>query len=152
VEITDDARGRMEELADAAHPNETGGVLVGHYAEQHRLAVVVVASPPPRDSAAGRAWFRRGQHGLTRWFKKLWWSESREYYVGEWHYHPAPEAVPSDADIVELRAISANDDYRCPEPILIVVAAPRDDRRSAAVLVVPRDGRPEHLAPHRKPA
>jgi len=147
VEIQEAARKQMEKVADAAHPNETGGVLIGYYAASHHLAVVTEASPPPGDSSAGRFWFRRGHRGLADWFRRLWGAREQRYYLGEWHYHPSKHVEPSHADIIELRAIADDIAYQCPEPIMTIVGMPQGRGRQAVVIIAVRGGTTEYLQP-----
>ena len=41
--------------------------------------------------------------------------------MGEWHYHPGAAPTPSLHDVAEMKKISKNKAYNCPEPILIIV-------------------------------
>jgi integrative and conjugative element protein (TIGR02256 family) len=147
VELLTEACEHIEALANRSHPNETGGILVGHYADGHRLAVVVEASSPPEDSRAGRRWFQRGGRGLVRWLEELWVARTRRYYLGEWHYHPAADVTPSGDDILQMRAIAGAREYKCPEPILVIVGDDRGGARPAWVVVVPLNASEEHLKP-----
>ena len=74
--------------------NETGGILVGRYNENHDTAVVTRATGAPSDSTATRRGFRRGIRGLRAFLARLW-REGHEYYLGEWHYHPHGPPEPS---------------------------------------------------------
>ncbi|MDP2342281.1 MAG: Mov34/MPN/PAD-1 family protein [Deltaproteobacteria bacterium] len=145
VVLLDAARERIESLADDAHPNETGGVLVGHYTHGHRVALITEASAPPKDSAAGPSWFRRGRRGLVGWLHRLWAADDRRYYLGEWHYHPAYNADPSSEDIAQMRIIASAPSYECPEPILVIIGMQRGGSRAAHVVVVPRGAAEDHL-------
>ena len=100
-------------------PNETGGILVGKYNERHDLAIVsdILTSPP--DSNAGTTWFHRGIKGLKQKLRELW--KNNYYYLGEWHFHPFSSPNPSFTDISQIRKISKNKKYQCPEPALLVL-------------------------------
>ena len=98
---------------------ETGGLLVGRYNEAHNTAIVTRVWGPPEDSLRKRTSFRRGTRGLQKQLNSLW--ESREYYLGEWHYHPDGAGQPSATDISEMLRIAKAPQYSTPEPILIVV-------------------------------
>lgn len=103
----------------AALPNETGGILVGRYSPKHDLAIVSGVSAPPADSRSGRSWFTRGVEGLQNWLNRLW--RSKNYYLGEWHFHPLAEPNPSGTDIGQMAEIASSGSYKCPEPILAIV-------------------------------
>jgi integrative and conjugative element protein (TIGR02256 family) len=102
-----------------AGSNETGGILAGRYSSNLDCAVVHHASAPPNDSRAGRTWFNRGIRGLQSWLDGLW--RSRRYYLGEWHYHPGAAPDPSRTDEEQMASIAGSVDYKCPEPILLII-------------------------------
>lgn len=111
------------ERCSASWPNETGGILVGYYTEPRDLAVITQIPEAPSDSKSGRARFVRGSRGLEDFLKRLWSQKAgvREYYLGEWHYHPGQAAEPSAQDEAQMRAIAEDAGYRCPEPLLVIV-------------------------------
>ena len=98
---------------------ETGGALVGRYNEAHDTAIVTQVWGPPRDSVRRRTSFWRGTQGLQQQLDSQW--KDREYYLGEWHYHPGGAAQPSQGDIRQMVRIAKSLDYNTPEPVLIVV-------------------------------
>jgi integrative and conjugative element protein (TIGR02256 family) len=127
---------RLLACCTTALPNETGGILVGHYTPAYDCGLVTSVSGPPGDSAAGRTWFQRGVQGLQGWLEKLW--PKKDYYLGEWHFHPHAAAEPSETDISQLAAIAASAEYHCPEPLLLILGG---DPRAAwhlRAFVVPR--------------
>lgn len=103
--------------------NETGGILVGAYHDDHKGAVVrrVVAGPP--DSRGSAAHFHRGIAGIQELLNEAW--REGEYYLGEWHTHPFGSVAPSGHDVAQMRAISRSPGYACPEPLLVVIAPQR---------------------------
>lgn len=114
-----------QEMVDhcrSAGVNETGGILLGSYRETQDLAVLTQAAPPPRDSRTSRASFERGTRGVRSWLRRLW--RRREYYLGEWHFHPKGAAQPSGQDRHQMCEIARDDAYQCPVPILVIVADP----------------------------
>ena len=105
---------------------ETGGLLVGRYAEGQRVAVVTEALPAPSDSKRGQTWFVRGIRALNA--KLKWrWNSGRGYYLGEWHFHPGGAPVPSGPDCAQMRSISESASYSCPEPILLIIGGTTPD-------------------------
>ena len=98
---------------------ETGGVLIGRYNEVHDTAMVTRVWGPPKDSVRKRTSFWRGTQGLQRQLDSSW--RTREYYLGEWHYHPGGTGQPSEPDIVQMVQIANSLEYSTPEPVLIVV-------------------------------
>jgi len=98
---------------------ETGGILVGKYNSEHDCATVSAISAMPPDSRRGRSWFERGVTGLQRWLNGLW--SRREYYLGEWHFHPGAAPFPSSVDLSQMKRIANTKSYHCPEPILLII-------------------------------
>ena len=99
---------------------ETGGILIGRYSDGLDRAIVTRVTGPPRDSRAGRAFFRRGTKGLQGLLNRLWRGDP-EYYLGEWHFHPAAPGTPSSVDLDQMRTIATSLAFRCPEPLLLIV-------------------------------
>ena len=104
----------------SAGSRETGGIIVGKYSEDRRLAEVTAMSDSPQDSIEGYGVFVRGVRGLCHWLRNLWRGSSH-YYLGEWHFHPGSYSQPSALDEVTMAAIARADSYKCPEPILLIV-------------------------------
>ena len=79
---------------------ETGGVLYGFRDEFLRIAWVVEASPPPRDSQRSEYEFLCGVEGVAEadagWRQR---SFGRVGFLGVWHSHPVSAATPSVVDI-----------------------------------------------------
>lgn len=119
IMITEAIRNRLLAYCEKAHQLETGGILIGHYTPLGDQAVITEVVGPPRDSMATQRSFIRGLHGLQRLINRAW--RRREYYLGEWHFHPFSRPSPSDSDRRQMIAFSKDPAYRCPEPILVVV-------------------------------
>ena len=111
---------RIIKLSQKADRVETGGILVGRYVSTHHCAEVTDVSGAPSDSKHSVSRFLRGILGLQRWLNRLW-SKNGTYYLGEWHYHPYAEAVPSSMDEDEIEDIAKSANYQCPEPLLLIV-------------------------------
>lgn len=100
---------------------ETGGVIIGRYSSSLQMVYINELSGAPVDSKAGFCWFVRGVKGLGEYLKKKW-DYNDEYYLGEWHFHPANISEPSSTDIDQLKKISLDKRFNCKEPILIVIS------------------------------
>lgn len=111
---------RLLHLCRSSGTLETGGILVGGYSATLDCARVSAASGPPGDSVRGPSWFQRGTRGLQKWLESRWASRG-DHYLGEWHFHPYAAPVPSSTDLLQLGRIARSADYRCPEPILLIV-------------------------------
>lgn len=148
VEIPSKCLNRVRNLCIEAGDVETGGILVGTY-ESASKARVISATDPPRDSVQGPTIFHRGTEHVDEWLR-----EARDSlgirYLGEWHSHPSDSAAASRPDQIEMNTIASNEDYHCPDPILLVVGEnPRQDF-SANAYVFHRDDDHEklrHLTP-----
>ena len=130
----------MHTFCAVARPLETGGILIGYYNCRHDTAIITMVTGPPEDSVRKRTRFSRGVRGLQSVLDARW--DQREYYLGEWHCHPAGSAQPSLADMRQMRGIANDVSLQCPEPILIIVGS---DRR-INVQVFPQTELPVSLA------
>jgi integrative and conjugative element protein (TIGR02256 family) len=128
----------VEKHIRAAHPNETGGVLAGKYDDELAVAIITEASGPPPDSRADRIWFQRGAENLAKQMYSLWSKPSREYYLGEWHYHPADHIEPSPDDVEQMKQIAASAKYACPEPLMFIFGESQHGLRTVRGFVYPR--------------
>ncbi|KZZ85544.1 Mov34/MPN/PAD-1 family protein [Bacillus sp. SJS] len=119
VSIPKQILSEVKKLCELAFPNETGGILIGSYSEELKCANVseIIVAPP--DSKSGPTWFLRGTNGVKRKLDRLW--IDKKYYIGEWHYHPDCSSNLSSQDIKQMINISNNENYKCPEPILVIV-------------------------------
>jgi integrative and conjugative element protein (TIGR02256 family) len=116
---------------------ETGGILIGRYIDKH-TAIVRHATPPPKDSQSGFDWFHRGVMGLKTLLARMWTQEDRQYYLGEWHYHPVTRVIPSQDDINQMTRISKSSCYNCPEPILLIVGLGNKPEVPSRMFVFPK--------------
>lgn len=120
VTLAASALARVLDACRLAGMDETGGILVGRYTDGLNCAIVTAVSDVPGDSRSGPTWFYRGVLGLQRWLGQLWRNE-RQYYLGEWHFHPYAKPKPSPDDVEQMTVIAASPAYRCPEPVLLIV-------------------------------
>lgn len=111
---------RILELCADAGDDETGGVLLGRYNTRRDTALVTGVLGPPRDSGRGRTWFHRGVDGVQRIIYRAW-DLRREYYLGEWHFHPFAAPEPSPKDFRQMGEIADSASWKCPEPILLII-------------------------------
>ena len=115
---------------------ETGGILLGRIDEPRRIATITKVCGPPADSRRTRSRFWRGIAGLQALIDRAW--KDKEYYLGEWHYHPSGPSLPSSTDIDQMKRISESEKYNCPEPILVVVGSSHTLSGSVTAHVFPR--------------
>lgn len=135
LQLETDIVGEMLKFISAAASKETGGILIGFYNENRDVAIVKTASGPPSDSDHGYTWFKRGTKGLQQLLLKLW--KQKEYYLGEWHYHPDASATPSLVDKAQMKQIANNINYHCPEPILVIIGGSPDHFEMKSFVLTP---------------
>jgi len=95
-------RGLLEKIGRAREerlPNETGGVLLGAFDVQRRVAYVVDTLPSPPDSTEWPTLYIRGRQGLQDEVVRVRRATGEMLeYVGEWHAHPRGHGVTPSAD------------------------------------------------------
>lgn len=129
---------------------ETGGILIGRYSEDQKIAIVDEVTGPPPDSKHFLARFLRGVQGLQELLNRMWSKHEKRFYIGEWHYHPLPNVNPSRDDIAQMNEIARSNQYYCPEPILFVIAGPPTIGWQFSATVHPRDGAMVRLSRYSK--
>jgi hypothetical protein len=122
IELPDPLAARMRALAHAKFPNETGGIVIGHYDDVHRSALVRCVTGPPRDSVNAPFSFHRGIRGLDALLARAWLRGL--YYLGEWHFHPEARPRASWIDKLQIAEFARTAMMRCPEPVLFIVGLP----------------------------
>lgn len=115
---------RMLELMKTFDKVETGGILIGKYTSNNTIAEISFICGPPPDSKHGKYSFERGIIGLKEMLESLWLDGY--FYIGEWHTHPKASPTPSGTDLSQMIAISNAAQYKCPEPILIILGGKSD--------------------------
>ncbi|WP_341531831.1 Mov34/MPN/PAD-1 family protein (plasmid) [Nostoc sp. UHCC 0302] len=118
---------------------ETGGILVGFYTELHNCAVITSISDAPSDSHSGHNWFYRGTHDLQQWLNRLWMRDKKQYYLGEWHFHPFSNSNPSEIDISQMQKIGESSSYQCPEPLLLIIGGDPNNQWNMKAYIFPRN-------------
>lgn len=114
-------------FCNKANPYETGGVLIGNYSQDQTTANILQITPPPKNSKHAKYSFHRGSSGLKKILDTAW--NQRQYYLGEWHYHPNFSAHPSNTDLRQMITLSKKNGLKCPEPILIIIGGNSKDWR-----------------------
>lgn len=130
----------LEEVVDLcrkAHPKETGGIIIGTYTAALDCAVVANFTVPPKDSRFGTTWFRRGVMGLKRILNAAW--RRNEFYLGEWHFHPNGEPIPSSTDRNQLAELAGSIMVNCAEPILLILGGDPKFQWKIQTFVSPRN-------------
>ncbi|MBX0291693.1 Mov34/MPN/PAD-1 family protein [Hymenobacter sp. HSC-4F20] len=127
------------------HPLETGGILLGYYDSDYRVATIVVATPPPSDSEHGRYRFIRGTKGIKQLLTSAKNQNPPLYYVGEWHTHPNSAAQPSSTDIKQMRYFALRRLYGSGSPLLLVIGGTPPHELLWQAVVTTQRNPPSHL-------
>jgi len=103
-------------------PQETGGILIGEYDVNLRLATVYLAIGPTEDSQHNATTFERGVKGINA---KIAQAQKRIlptlHYIGEWHSHPNNRPIPSNPDIKQMQTFAKNKHLGIKSPLLLIV-------------------------------
>ena len=137
IKINENELNRILHICADAQGNETGGLLIGHYNDNHNCAIVTEITGPSTDSSSGKTWFYRGVGGLQNLLNTIW-RRRRHYYLGEWHFHPGASPVLSGDDIDAMSNTANSSRYNCPEPILLIIGGNPEFKWSANAYVFPR--------------
>jgi hypothetical protein len=116
--MSENARIELVAAAAAAHPKETGGILVGVHTAGSRAWIVRAVEIPSTDS--GAAYYvvppRRRRAVVERLRQQ---HDTRLGYLGEWHSHPL-DISASPIDLESIRTIAGDAAAACARPVLIV--------------------------------
>ena len=105
----------------AAHyPNEFGGLLIGHYANDQKTVVILNTVLPTKYESTKWS-FERGVEGLTEALEEYYAQIPSLIYVGEWHTHPDNPAIPSATDVQALQEISGSAAVNIQHPVLLII-------------------------------
>jgi integrative and conjugative element protein (TIGR02256 family) len=139
LEISANAMISLDKECSRNENLETGGILIGYYSVDHSVATITEITTPPSDSSFGYNWFLRGITGLQAILLNRWQHvNTRTYYIGEWHYHPAFHVIPSEEDVKQMEKISRTQSYHCKQPILMIAGKKQYLQRQIRVFVFPR--------------
>ncbi len=114
---------RLAKLRAAKLPNETGGVLLGTFDLERRIAYIVDTIPSPPDSKEWPVLYIRGCEGLLARVREVMdVTAGQLHYAGEWHSHPDGYGCrPSSDDITVFTWLTAHmDAYGLPALMMII--------------------------------
>lgn len=123
VLIAEPAAADLRRFARNAHPNETGGILLGVRTAGRPWITLAIEIPTPD---RGRSHYRLPAGTTTAAVRSARNEEPRLGYLGEWHSHPA-DVGPSPTDRATMRRLA----LRSPRTgiVLIVVRHGIDGHR-----------------------
>jgi integrative and conjugative element protein (TIGR02256 family) len=101
----------------AALPRETGGILLGHFADGEPIVTVAPVVPDP---SATRIRYRRDAQSAARTLSHQLAADKSGIlgYLGEWHTHPLPLG-PSRTDRQAISVLATDGGY---DVLLLVLA------------------------------
>jgi integrative and conjugative element protein (TIGR02256 family) len=103
-------------------PKETGGVLIGYWADQDKTAVVThVTGPGPNAIHEPYSFTPDDEYQVSEIAKHYNDSGRLRTYLGDWHTHPVQNAYLSKTDRQTLRKIALHKAARCPRPLMAVI-------------------------------
>jgi integrative and conjugative element protein (TIGR02256 family) len=118
--LGDDLRAAIVEMARAASPVETGGILVGTRKGDDVL-VLSASDAGPNATSTQEMFLRDGAYCQAFLERKARELGPGIDYVGEWHSHPSSDATPSLRDERSFREIAADPHVLAQAPALVVI-------------------------------
>ena len=155
VWLTEEAEVVMACAAQAAHPRETGGVLIGVLTGTRPWITHAVHVPSKASSGTSYELPVGARRRSVDRARRL---DFRVGYLGDWHSHPS-DIGPSTCDFSTMAAIAADQASGCARPLLLVLRRVEEDYwvdaqqwagRSLRPLQVLRAGPLETGAPSRR--
>jgi integrative and conjugative element protein (TIGR02256 family) len=105
-------------------PNETGGILLGHFDLHRKIIYLVDTLPCPSDSRGGPRVFYRGHKGLKAEVESISIkTDGMLEYIGEWHSHP--DHVPPEASSDDLKVFAWLQEVMAKEglpPVMMIIS------------------------------
>ena len=109
--------------ADRMFPVETGGVLLGYWADPGYEVVITDIIGPGPEAVHEELSFRPDTSYQEQEIARLYTESGRHTtYLGDWHTHPRMGAYVSRRDSRTLRHIAADPEARAPIPLMAILA------------------------------
>ena len=99
---------------------ETGGILLGHQADDHGIIRVQRAEGPGPEAIREPARFQRDLAHANRVARRAWASENLNW-IGDWHTHPMGGPRPSRVDLDSAYRLLCDDELRFTTFVSIIV-------------------------------
>jgi integrative and conjugative element protein (TIGR02256 family) len=108
--------------APSRHPQETGGVLIGYWADPNTVVISASVGPGP-DSIHGRYTYEHDHVWEASQIALHYTRSGRsETYIGDWHTHPdAASGVLSSTDRRSLRRVLGAREARLSRSLMMVL-------------------------------
>ncbi|MDP2660444.1 MAG: Mov34/MPN/PAD-1 family protein [Dehalococcoidia bacterium] len=132
VWVSEAALNAILKEADKDPDRETGGVLMGHWAE-HSAVIAAVIGPGPGAVSKKRR-FRPDNQWQRQEIARLYRKSGRTVtYLGDWHSHPGRLPLPSRLDVRTAHRIATFEESRAPNPLIIIAGESLEHGRLLAV-------------------
>lgn len=115
--LSERAQATIEEGARRAHPDETGGVLIGVYGANGRPWVVGAVEVP--SERAGLSYYELPADARPEAVDAARARDPRLGYIGDWHSHPA-DVGPSNTDVATMKGVAEDAGRECDHPVLLI--------------------------------
>lgn len=107
--------------AERATPKETGGILLGYWADD--VPVITRAVGPGPEALHGRYGFMPDHKYQEKEIARLYEASDRTIeYLGDWHTHPGAAADLSPKDEATLKTIAAHRPARVARPLMLILS------------------------------
>lgn len=117
----------MVKEANHAYPMETGGVLVGYFAESGEPVVFAATGPGPR-AVHLQSQFMPDHTWQCEQLEDFFQESSGAWvYLGDWHTHPDSSPKMSRLDQRTLRSIAKYKQAENPQPLMLIGGYSSDD-------------------------
>lgn len=109
-------------LANAHHPRETGGILLGYVAENNDVVVTKIIGPGPNAKHGPFSFHPDAPYQKARLDEHFYATSGQESYLGDWHTHPNGVPLLSRTDKRTLSKIALTPSSGISRPIMLVLA------------------------------
>lgn len=116
VWLTEAAAEAIVERARRAHPQETGGILVGVLCRDQPWITAAAEIPAGHSDSSYYELPKGARRRAVARFRR---DDIRIGYLGEWHSHP-DDVGPSGVDTEAMARVARDPAAACPRPVLIV--------------------------------
>jgi integrative and conjugative element protein (TIGR02256 family) len=132
IRFDDELHKQLITRRKARLPNETGGILLGHFDTHNRICSIIDMIPSPPDSVEWPTSYIRGSNGLLQKVEAVEAQTLGQIgYVGEWHSHPDRASVmPSEEDLKAYSWLIAHMNLETLPAIMLIVG----DRRQFSLV------------------
>lgn len=102
------------------YPKETGGVLMGYWANDHEVVISGIVGPGPNALHTYNSFIPDDTYHISEIARLYTESKGEQTYLGDWHTHPNAEAYLSERDRKTLRKIADYKPARLKRPLMLV--------------------------------